>query len=407
MPGRCSHLPPPEPSSTLCQGAPTGDPNLKVMHLSGLPAEESLRLLRSFSENLKQAPQAELYALARQCGNIPLALLIAGTLLKNNPSWTPARLADRVQRERTRLGFTPGSKGGGYELEALLNITGDSLGDLLESRLHMLGVLEGPFTMAAAAYIWSSDKNGAQRDMLKLQSYQILDWSDSARSYTIHPGIQSYLFTLLLDKGNLASLAVFRHAVYYLKQVQLVLSGREPARPLTPAEKQKLLDLLPQWRAAWKRMSGQDLRRLPVSERDAWLCSVPEACGEALVAVLSEPEWRGVFDTSLEAARRMGDQPREAKILLLLSRIYHERLDHEWAEMYALQALVLFQQLEDSDGEAETLTRIGLLHQEQGDAGKARDFFARALQVEASQGLKDRAVLALEQLGEHASPAID
>lgn len=74
-------------------------------HLDLMSEAESLTLLAEVSQRHWPGTDDENAArtLVQQCGRLPLALRIAGALLKRKPHWTVVKLADVLTDERTRL----------------------------------------------------------------------------------------------------------------------------------------------------------------------------------------------------------------------------------------------------------------------------------------------------------------
>ncbi|WP_060903171.1 NB-ARC domain-containing protein [Streptomyces europaeiscabiei] len=78
---------------------------VRLHHLDLMSEAESLTLLGEVSQRRWPGTDGEDAArtLVQQCGRLPLALRIAGALLKRKPHWTVGKLADVLTDERTRL----------------------------------------------------------------------------------------------------------------------------------------------------------------------------------------------------------------------------------------------------------------------------------------------------------------
>ncbi|WNZ10056.1 NB-ARC domain-containing protein [Streptomyces sp. 11x1] len=78
---------------------------VRLHHLDLMSEAESLTLLAEVSQRHWPGTDDENAArtLVQQCGRLPLALRIAGALLKRKPHWTVGKLADVLTDERTRL----------------------------------------------------------------------------------------------------------------------------------------------------------------------------------------------------------------------------------------------------------------------------------------------------------------
>ncbi|MFD9733350.1 BTAD domain-containing putative transcriptional regulator [Umezawaea sp. NPDC059074] len=75
-----------------------------TVHLDVLGAADAVRLLASIAGQSRMTAEPDAAAaVARYCGNLPLALRIAGSRLARRTHWTVGRLAERLAGEGTRL----------------------------------------------------------------------------------------------------------------------------------------------------------------------------------------------------------------------------------------------------------------------------------------------------------------
>jgi tetratricopeptide (TPR) repeat protein len=71
--------------------------------LEELSPEKAAELLRSVAGLAPDQHDPEVEHVVHWCGRLPLAIVIAGSMLAHRPGYTPAELADDLQRERTFL----------------------------------------------------------------------------------------------------------------------------------------------------------------------------------------------------------------------------------------------------------------------------------------------------------------
>ena len=74
-----------------------------LLPLDVLPMDEAMMLLQEVSGRRLEEEEAAVAAVATDCGRLPLALRIAGGILKKRPHWNVARLRTELADERTRL----------------------------------------------------------------------------------------------------------------------------------------------------------------------------------------------------------------------------------------------------------------------------------------------------------------
>ncbi|WP_152603605.1 tetratricopeptide repeat protein [Amycolatopsis rifamycinica] len=71
--------------------------------LEELPAQEAEGLLRSIADLPTGRHETEVAEVVRQCGRLPLAIVIAGSMLVHRPGYSPGELAEDLRRERAFL----------------------------------------------------------------------------------------------------------------------------------------------------------------------------------------------------------------------------------------------------------------------------------------------------------------
>lgn len=126
------------------------------------------------------------------CGRLPLALRIAGALLRNRPAWTPEYLADTLQAARTRLApFSDGDR----DLAALFDLSSQALEDGQRRLYRYLGHIPGPeIDIYAAAVLLDSDPVAARQLLEDLVDHNLLRECPAGR-YRMHGLIREHART--------------------------------------------------------------------------------------------------------------------------------------------------------------------------------------------------------------------
>jgi tetratricopeptide (TPR) repeat protein len=88
-----------------------------------------------------------------------------------------------------------------------------------------------------------------------------------------------------------------------------------------------------------------------------------------------------VLKQSLKNYRSLGDQRREAKVLLVISSLYYKVADYLWTADYGLQALNAAQSAEYLPLVQQSLEHLGNSYRHLGDVQKALDYMAQSLQL--------------------------
>ncbi|MEV4603477.1 BTAD domain-containing putative transcriptional regulator [Amycolatopsis sp. NPDC049253] len=114
----------------------------RTVRLDVLGAEDSVRLLSSIAGPARMtAEPAAAAAVARYCGNLPLALRIAASRLARRGQWTVGRLADRLADEGTRLNEL---RIDDLEARTSLAWSYEGLDEVQQRAFRLLGLLEVP-----------------------------------------------------------------------------------------------------------------------------------------------------------------------------------------------------------------------------------------------------------------------
>ncbi|HEX8864690.1 MAG TPA: BTAD domain-containing putative transcriptional regulator, partial [Lentzea sp.] len=114
----------------------------QTVHLDVLGAEDAVRLLGEIAgqDRMTAEPDAAA-AVARYCGNLPLALRIAASRLARRGHWTVGRLAERLAGEGNRLNEL---RIDDLEARASLAWSYEALDDVQRRAFRLLGLLDVP-----------------------------------------------------------------------------------------------------------------------------------------------------------------------------------------------------------------------------------------------------------------------
>lgn len=150
--------------------------------LQPLDAVESIQLLRRIIP-ASQRTDAELTELARLCGDMPLALRIAGNRIASQPTWSTADFIARMRGEERRLRtLTAGDLG----VEAAFASSYDNLEAVSQDLYRSLSLIEGStFDARTASSIIPSDPLETEDLLDELTDLGLLEARGSIR-YRLH-----------------------------------------------------------------------------------------------------------------------------------------------------------------------------------------------------------------------------
>ena len=121
------------------------------------------------------------------------------------------------------------------------------------------------------------------------------------------------------------------------------------------------------------------------------------AAADALARQDKFTDARPLLDGALQAARAGGFALQEARVLVILAEIVYEANQNAQARRYAVDALSIFDRLDDMRGRGRVQHLLGLLADRAGDAAEARTRFVAA--IEAFEAVNERRGRALATLG--------
>jgi tetratricopeptide (TPR) repeat protein len=349
-------------------------------------ADATTLFARAVGDERAAADPAGAAETVRLCGNLPVAIRIAGARLRHRPTWTVQNLVGRLRDEHRRLAELRAED---RSVSAAFALSYQQLRPQLQRLFRLLGLVPGPVVDTAAATALAG-----------------LDPADTGR-----------LLAELLDRHLLVQRVPDRYCFHDLMRQH----AREAARRDEPEEDQRaalsrLFDhylaaagaaagvLAPQRQRGTGQPSGLPTGPGPATPAQAldWLEEHREtlvaavrlgehagwpghawriACHLAqLCYVRSHPEtWVPTLETGLSAARRCGDTVSEPTVLTCLGVALEHSGDPARAVDCQRRAVVLYQEAGDRAGEATAIKRLGNAHLQLGNVGQALGLYQRAL----------------------------
>ena len=360
-------------------------PGLKPLNLDTLPRDQSCNLLRQVSDRDITDDDAD--AIAQSCGDLPLALRVAGGYLAMRPDTTPDRYAARLADEAQRMGDLS-------EVDRSIGLTFAALDDQLHDRMCGLSVFPQRFDLSAAAAVWDVDTPEADRSLGSLLQWSLVQWNDEASRYRLHDLVR--LISERRSSPDVLTQAQRRHATYYAGLLQkmndqYLEGGAAVVESLSwfDAERENI-DAGFAW--AQRRM-GQD-------EVATQLCvEYPDAGAYVLNLRLHPQDWLSWLQTQLAAARRLADRRGEGAALGNLGLAYADLGDPRKAIEHHEQHLVIAREIGHLQGEANALGNLGLAYAHLGNTQKAIEHHEQYLAIAREIGDRRGEGNALGSLG--------
>ncbi|MFF9070215.1 ATP-binding protein [Streptomyces sp. NPDC014891] len=281
---------------------------LALGELSSAEADTLLTTLVG-RERAESDPGA-LAEVARHCGNLPLALRVAGNWLATRTGWSVRRLADRLSMEEHRLDTLTA---GDVHVSTAFHLSYRQLTPTAARMFRLLSLVDGPDAGAAgAAQLTGQSLFDAEDTLEELVETGLLN-TDRDR-YRFHDLLRLYARGRLRAEESSGVAEAARSALHRWLLENTVMAGRwyEPDHGAPPAT----------WRGTIDLSTADKARHWLQAEGPNWLAALRAAAAEgdhARVVEVAEAlhwfsdqwifwgHWPEVFATAARSAEALGD----------------------------------------------------------------------------------------------------
>jgi DNA-binding SARP family transcriptional activator len=417
----------------------------RTLSLDLLSLADAVALLRTVAGPERAlAGDRLLGEVAELCGRLPLALRIAGALLRHRPAWDLEHLAGllRGRPERVRA-LSDGER----DLGAVFDLSYAGLDEQHRLLFRRLGLVPGPDADAyAAAALLECDPGDATRLLEDLVDHNLLIAHAPGR-YRLHDLLRAYARALAgQDPAERNRAALDRLLHYYAHTAQgasipLARFPRPAADGPAPAHAPALAD--PDAARGWLRTERENLEaacgHARVSALDGHLIALasglaeilrsdgplaraldlhqaaadiagrggrPATYANALIDLGTARRMTGnlsgaaeSFTQALEIYREAGDRNGQASALAILGGVQFLTADLPAAARHLGQALEIYRATGDLNGQAAVLTYFWRVRQLTGDISGAAEDLSQALEIYRAIGHRNGEAAALAGLG--------
>jgi DNA-binding SARP family transcriptional activator/tetratricopeptide (TPR) repeat protein len=329
--------------------------------------------------------------IAHRCGRLPLALRIAGALLRHRPAWSPKHLAALLRDEDRRV---PALSDGERDLATVFDLSYTGLSGRHQRLLRRLGLVPGPDADAyAAAALLDTGPDTATGLLEDLVDHNLLIAHAPGR-YRLHDLIRAHARTLAAtDPSPERDAALDRLLRYYAHTAHRasIPTARRP-RPApggpAPVRTHALPD--PGAARAWLRTERDNLEQ---AHTHAHIHNLHEhtltlAAGLAEILRTDGPYARAlaVHQAAADTAHHHSSPTAHANALTDLGIMRRLAGDLTGALGTFSQALEIYRATGDRLGEADTLAELGRAGGLAGDLTGGVSAFSRALEIYRATG---------------------
>ena len=359
---------------------------IERVDLDDLPSEKAHTLLRSILGS-KPAADDEVARLARLCGNLPIALRVAGNYLASAPALS-------VPQYLERLGTKPADMiHGGRQVRAVLADSVEALereNPSLVKKWRSLAVFPAPFDRQAAEAV--AEFEGDELDTLVGRSLVIYDGEQER--FRLHD-----LMRERAEDGcgeDEARQARRRHATHYLAIAEraddaYLEGGGRVLEGLRLFDEERVQIEAGQ---AWAAAHAAEDNEAAVLAQD-----YPLRAPEVLDLRLHPRERIRWLEASAEAARKLDNQDREGMALGNLGLVHADLGETRRAIEYYEQGLAIYRETGDRRGEGGALGNLGITHTALGELRRAIEYYEQHLEIARETGDRRGEGAALGNLG--------
>ena len=342
--------------------------------LGELPRPESATLLREILGG-KPAEDGQIDSLASLCGDLPLALRVAGNRLAASPALPVVEYLKQLEEKRAKLQFE------GRDVMAVLAESVEALerdAPELAACWRSLAVFPAPFDRVAAEAVGQFD----DRKLDTLEGRSLVLYDDKVERFRLHD--------LMRDLaregrgGEEAYSAAKRHAEHYLK-----VTGEAGSAYLRDAEGVlEGLRLFDRERAHIETGQAWAAAHSPSNDRVAALAAqhYPLVAPYVLDLRLHSRERIRWFEASVQAARKLEDKGREGKAVTGLGIAHRQLGETRRAIQYFEQYLAIARETGDRRGEGVALGNLGSAYYQLGEPRRAIEYHEQDLAIARETG---------------------
>lgn len=394
--------------------------SLSLDLLSGTESATLLRVIAGtghvLEDDLQHDPLRDplLAKLVELCGRLPLALRIAGALLRHRPAWNLRHLVTRLDDEGRRVSALADSE---RELGMVFDLSITGLDTRHQLLVRRLGLIPGLTLDAhAAAALLDSELDVAEALLEDLVDHNLLVAYAPGR-YRQHDLIRAHTRALAerdpcperedaVDRLLRYYAVAAQHASAFIARYPLpAMHGAAPAPAPVPA----LAD--PDAARDWLRIERESLEAAYSHARTHALDRHAVALAEGLADILrTDGPWSqalALYTDTVAAAARLGDRSAQARALLHGGDIRGLTGDYPGAAGDTQRALALYRVLGDRFGQAAAMAQLG---QTEARTGGYRDSIRKqsdVLRLYRALGSRRGQALVLNQLAETRGRAAD
>ena len=339
---------------------------------------------------------------AALCGHLPLALRIAGALLRHRPAWQLEYLASVLRDRHQRVSAL---SDGERDLSAVFDLSYATLDEPHRRLWRVLGLVPGAdFDVYAAAALSEVDPATAAGLLEDLVDHNLLIAYAPGR-YRLHDLLRAHAHNLAAaDPDRAAALDRLFHYYAHTALRASIPIARFP-RPLPSGPAPAHVPALTSAEAAraWLRAERDNLDAAHTRARalDLHEHALALAAGMAEILRTDGPFGHALdlYRAAAETAERYGLHTAQADALTDSGTVLSLVGDFPGSGVALARAVEIYRATGNRRGEGNVLTQLGIVQLLTGDANGATESITRALSIQRATGNRHGEAVALADLG--------
>jgi tetratricopeptide (TPR) repeat protein len=332
--------------------------------------------------------------IARECGNLPLALNVIKALLMNQRFPRVPEFIEKFKKEK--LAHLS-------EVEASFNLSYKNISEELQKRWRQLSVFPTNFDAEATAAVWEVDLETAEKTLEALESYSLIEIFSSNQAKSSEDNLRIRLhdlareFTTAKISDDERFQAQFLHARYYASVLRAAQDMQTEKQENYYLNALKLID------TEWNNITAGQKWTAEHLEKDKnivklYLYYSGSARDFIILRLLPRNDiiW---LENALTAARKLGDHSDEGNSLGDMGNAYLRLGDYRKAIDYHEQSLIISREIGNRLGEGASLGNLGTTYANLGDYRKAIDYHEQSLTISREIGNRSGEGASLSNLG--------
>jgi tetratricopeptide (TPR) repeat protein len=354
-----------------------------------LPGSKAVALLANVIGPQRAAAEPEaLRQVGDRCGNLPLALRIAGQILAAHPVWTVDRLAGMLADERERLNqLTAGDR----QVRSAFAASYRLLPDDQARMFRLLGLHPGPdFDAAVAASLAGIQPREAEPLLGRLILAHLITENAPGR-FGMHDLLRLFArHTTNRTDGRVAAAAAISRLISHFTKLGKLLASSLDLRPRPEAA--DAVGSFPSPRQALAMFEMERPNLLSVlrlaSDQGAFheVTQLNDSVAPVLLMQRQLDDLLLASKTALLAAQHMHDAAAEITALRWVGTACSGQRKFEEAIACFQDALAICRQSGDQDGEGRMLNNLGSAHQDMGRFEEAIAWYRKSLAISHQAG---------------------